>query len=593
MISFTQGLVLFTGVFTIVYTLILIFSERTDFKFEYKSSTYWLKYSIIFVMVLTLVLFVCVFIIFDFKDSLLYSLLFPFTVLLMLYMLRSIDVRTSMWTKKVMLFLVILLHVIIVYNPCYGISIDERHPALARMAIEGFYDTNRPLLNPVYNPLPMDLSLFLVLFYVPGFSPIHGITQWLVSFFMILTIDLILYSLVIKLTEEWISGILAILILAITPPLNFLEHYCKLAGMMLVLISIFIVIKIFKDRTLLIAILTLVASYIAAIFYHPTAGLELFALFGILLGSLFLKSFNDEAKAVLKNPLFRALLVYLSIITLARWIYGGGFELLVCSMKNYIVSMFQWKEEEKLVPLYERAGVNPIQSFAWSTPAAMAGSLILYTLLKKEIWYSVLIPSLAMGGAFFLSIGLVGAYTRSGGFYASMYPGFILLMPAAALVTFKALRSPLKLIALSLILLVTISASVAIKDPMLMRVYIFQKEPGVIIGGGYFPVKEKELTIARSLLLFAPADKIIKTSFGPAFLYINPYGNIEAFVGFPGDPKYERDYRLLLQGRIKYNTIYVINVIQLPKTLLYTEINGISINLIYNANQYITFIRSG
>jgi hypothetical protein len=166
-------------------------------------------------------------------------------------------------------------------------------------------------------------------------------------------------------------------------------------------------------------------------------------------------------------------------------------------------------------------------------------------------------------------------------------------MPAAALVTLKAMRSSSKLIALSLILLVTVSASVAIKDPMLMGVHTFRKEPEVIMGGGYFVAGERELIIARSLLLSVPADKTIKTSFGPAFLYINPYGNVGAFMGFPGDPKYERDYRLLLQGRIENNTIYVIHVVQLPKTLLYEEINGTSINLFYSAGQYVAFTRSG
>jgi hypothetical protein len=503
-------------------------------------------------------------------------------------MLQSSDVRTLMRTKKTLLFLVILLHVVIVYNPSYGVSIDERHPALARIATEGFYDTSRPLLNPVYNPFPMDSGLFLILFYVTRLSPIVGTTQWLISFFMVLTIDLTLYSLVIKLMEEWSPGILAILILAITPPLNFLEHYCKLAGTMLVLISIFMLTIIFKGKISLSAILI---SYIAAIFYHPTAGLELFALFGILLGSLLLKNSNEEAKAVLKIPLFRACLVYLTIITLARWIYGGGSELLIPSVRNYIIGMFQWEGEGKIVPLYERAGVNPIHSYAWSTPVAMAGALILYTLLKKKVRYSILIPSLAMGGAFFLSIGLIGAYLRTGGFYASMYPGFILLMPSATLVALKALRSSSKLITIFLVFLITLSASVAIRDPMLMGKHVFQKESGEIIGGGYFAVGDEEFILARTLLLFVPTDKTIKTSLGPGFLYLNPYNNVEAFVGFPGDPKYERDYKLLLQGQIECNTIYVINIIQLPKTLLYEGINGTTINLLYNANRYVAFIK--
>lgn len=593
MISFTQGLAIFTCAFTVVYTLILMFSERTGFKSACESSLSQLKYCVIFTMVLTLVLFVCVSVL-GFKGNSLYSFLLPITALLMLFMLRSSNARTPMWIKKTLLFLAILFHVIIVYNSYYGASIDERHPALARIAIEGFYDTSRSLLNPVYNPLPMDSALFLILFYVTGLSPIASTTQWLISFFIVLTIDLVLYSLVIKLMGEWILGILAILILAITPPLNFLEHYCKLAGMMLVLISIFMLTKVFKEgRTSLSTILTSITSYIVAIFYHPTAGLELFALFGVLLGSFLLKNSNEEAKAVLKIPLFRAFLVYLTVITLARWIYGGGFELLVLSMRNYIIGMFQWEVEEKLVPLYERAGVDPIQSYAWSTPVAMAGALILYTLLKKKIRYSVLIPSLAMGGAFFLSIGLVGAYLRIGGFHASMYPGFILLIPSAALVTLRALRSSSKLIAIFSILLVVLSASVAIRDPMIMRIYIFQKESGKIIGGGYFVVRDEELIIIRSILSFIPIDKVIKTSLAPGFLYLNPYSNVEAFVGSPGDPKYERDYRLLLQGRIEDNAIYVINIVQLPKTLLYEGVNGTTINLLYNTNQYVVFIKVG
>jgi hypothetical protein len=233
---------------------------------------------------------------------------------------------------------------------------------------------------------------------------------------------------------------------AITPPLNFTEHWCKFAGMMLVLISLFALIMAFKGKLSWQAATTSILAYVAAIFYHPTAGLGMFAILGLLLGGFLLKRFSSEARMMFESPLFRVGLILLMVITFARWIYEGGFQFLIPKIAQYVQAMLQWREEELTgyMPLYERAGINPIQAYPWSIPVAMATALILYTTLKKRPGREVLISSLAIGGLIFLFIGFSGAFLRGGGIGAAMYPGFGILVPAASLappVDFRQLSS--------------------------------------------------------------------------------------------------------------------------------------------------------
>jgi len=587
MISFSQALLLFTSALTPLYLMLLVLSEQDTFKPLIRTNDAKLKLASIMVIFFVLLTFTLIHIP-GFKES---STYLPFVPLITLLLLSTLWLacggEAPRWARQNILFSTILLHILIVYVPPYGIAISERHPALTRMAIEGSYDPTRPLLHPVYNPFPMDLGVLLMLSDTAGLSPIAMFTQWLIPLFMIIAVDLVLFSLMKRLTNSWIAGVLAILILAITPPANFADHHSKFAGIMLVLISTLMLIIAFKGKLSHTAVLTSILAYVAAIFYHPTAGLGMFAVFGILLGGFLLKRFSSEAKEMLKSHLFRVGLILLFTITFSRWIYGGGSEELITSIENYIIAIFQWGGEAA-TPLYERAGISPIQAYAWSTPVAMATALILYIILKKRAEHGALIPSLAMVGGIFLVIGLTGAYFRAGGFHGSMYPSFGFLVPATAVVAWKTLRSP-KFPALFLISLLTMSAAVAVRDPKF--------SPGGLhmiggeVGGGYYVGGEEELTVARTLLPRTLSENTIKTSFGPTFSYLDPYAKVEGFIGIPKDPKYRRDYELLQGGYVKPHTIYAIRITQVPEDLLQGSFKN-AINLVYSTDWYIGFVKA-
>lgn len=523
-----------------------------------------------------------------FKTSSTYLPLTSFITMLLLYMLGT--KRDSGGFRGLILFSTLLLHVIIVYTPPQGVVLDERSPALARMAIEGFYDPSRPLLSHTYNPFPMDRGLLLMFAEVTYLSPIAELSEWLISLFLLLAIDLILYSIIRRLTGSWTAGVLAILMFATSPPLSSVDHHSKLAGLMLVLVATFVLTLAFKSRVSSWKALTAMLVYTAGIFYHATAGLGIFVLSSILVAGFLLRRFMREGKweDIYQSRVFRITLVTFIVITLARWIYGGGFEeTIVPSIRGYIFQMLGWGTEEGMAaPLYERAGVNPIQAYAWSTPVAIAAALILYTIIKRRSPWGALIPSLAIGGGTFLMIGFLGGYFRAGGFAASMYPGFCMMMPAAASVACRILRSS-TISALVLVSLLTASTVVAVQDPMLSSAGWTVELKGSPKGG------EEHYLIASTLLSITPSGKNTKAPYeiAQSIRYLNPFVKVELFSYNPRDPAVYSTDPLVVQGYVEPDTLYVLRSDQLEH-LLKTNLNESQIDLLFCNGKYFGFVES-
>jgi len=587
MVSFSEGLWLFTVILIPVYLAIQLVSDRSAgpeprlFTDETKSMLS--SISMVSLALLTFALLHAP----GFKESSTYPLLIVLMTALLLYVIGM--KHDSATFRGLILFSALLLHIIVLYTPPYGLILDERSPALARMAIEGFYDPSRPLLNPIYNPFPMDVGLLLMFTEVSGLSPIAELSFSLISLSLVLVIDIVLYSLVRRLTGNWTVGVLAILIFAITPPANFIGHHAKLAGLMLVFVATFMLALEHQGRGSPWKSLTGKLAYVSGIFYHATAGLGMFIVSGILATGFMLKHFmrEQEWEEMFKSSMFRITLATFVVITFARWIYGGGFELIVPSLRNYTLQMLEWDEGGGVAaPLYERAGVNPIQAYAWSTPVAMAISLVLYTIIRRKASHGALIPSMAIGSGVFLLIGLTGGYFRAGGFAPSMYPGFGLLMPAAAVVAWKALHSS-RISALLLIGLLTASAVVAVQDPMLSPWRILEIRSDR-------PGGTEQYFIASTLASITTSGKDIKApnEILQSIRYLNPYAKARYFVGEPSDPKYSKDYALLLQGQVEANTLYVLRLEQVPRSLLDDSLYGSRIVVVFNSGGYVGFIES-
>lgn len=586
MISFSQGLLLFTAVLTPAYLVILMLADRKGA--DIKSTGFDVRVPLLLLAVMALLTFTLLHLP-GFKSTLFYLLLAPIMVAGLIFCVIILRTGSKHSHKGLLLFLVLLLHIIIVYQPPFGIAINERSVALAQTAIEGHYNTSHPLLHPTYNPFPMDIGLLLTLTNIAGLSPISKVSGTIFSLSILLVIDLMLFSLVRRLTGRWTPGILAVLLFAMTPPVNFIEHHCKLAALMLVFIASFMLTWAFKRRGQAKRA-TATLAYIGGIFYHATAGLGMFLLAGILASGGVLKRFIKERdwEYIYRSKLFRLSLVSFIVYTLVRWLYGGGFEEIVPTLHGYVLQMLQWKEKAgEAAPLYDRAGVNSVQAYAWATPVAMASALILYILIKRRSPCDALIPSLAVGSGTFLLIGFTSAYLRSG-FGASMYPGFGLLMPAAAITLYKTLRSNRFVIVILVIALVMLSAVVAVRDPMLSPKGWATELKGVP------QVGEEQLSIASTLVSIAPQNKkkVIAGEVVKPLRYLNLNTKAREFRYNPQDPSaYIQDF-LVLQGRLKSDVLYILRSEQIFPYMSGGELGGTQINIIFNSERYIGFTKS-
>lgn len=304
MLSFSQGLLLFTIILTPVFLLFLAFSDKKITQPATSNRTE-------LILTLAALLLLSIFALFhiteakEFKVSFAYLSSIPLVLLLMLCALRSAGAGKKLRTLA--LFSALLFHVIIIYMPPYGMVMHERPPVVGRLVFEGHYDPALDFVHPVYSPFPMADGLSVMFTKVTGLFPLAAFTGFLPALFLLLATDLLLYGLVKKLTKSWVAGVIAILLFAITPPLNFLDHFHKFGGMMLVLITIYSLVNAFRGEGPRWIVLSLI-TYTAGIFYHPTAGLGMFLVWGILTFGFLMRRLGSRKEwgRFYKSQLFRA-----------------------------------------------------------------------------------------------------------------------------------------------------------------------------------------------------------------------------------------------------------------------------------------------
>ncbi|RLF21906.1 MAG: hypothetical protein DRM97_06160, partial [Thermoprotei archaeon] len=464
-ISFTKALPLFTIALTFVFLVMLIITEK-----EHKETSTRRFYGILMVPVLTLVVVAFILLhIPEYKLTLQYQILvtLAYSILVMyIALFKNIPERYS----KYFLFSAILTHLLIVYNPPYGLYFGEWTRTLTKTIIEGHYEIVPYRFT--YNPFPFHIGLWVAFSEITQIPIILKVSKFFPPLITLIVIDLTLYVLAKRLTESWLVGILAILILASTPPANFLDHNAKLAGLMLILIMTLVFTKVYEGQNTLSNGVIAILAYASGIFYHATAGLGMFIIAGILgfglLMSILIKGY--VWKKLYESKVVKIFLVIVIVVTLIKWMWGGGAQKIVPTLYRNFLAMIEWRqpgETSVLAPLYERMGVDPIQAYSWSLPVAIASALLLYIALRKKIPYNPLIPALAVGSLIFLLLGFSSAFFRTG-FAASMYPGYAPLMLSAAVVLYKLFNSRKSIISVLIVLLLTVSVAVALRDPMNM-----------------------------------------------------------------------------------------------------------------------------
>lgn len=590
-LTFTKALVLYTTSLTLLYLLLLLLRDKRKTEestiLRVDNSMFLKPLILIASLHFTLLHFL------DLKISL-QSLHLLFIALLffglLFYLTAAKEVLFSSGIVNSILFIVLLAHFILVYNPPYGLYFGEWTSTYTKMMLTGHY-----IMEPyryTYNPFPAHASLLVILSKMTGILIIEKMLIRFPSYIVLIVVDLLLFNLMRRLTRSWKLGILAVLLYAITPPANFVGHIAKLASLMLVLISVLVLILSKESQAIqMTSMIAIIIAYCGAIFYHATAGLGVLVLaemvcLNFIAQNLIIKRFNKRIH-LSKEYLPKLCLIVFIVVTLIKWGWGGGFRKIIPSLYQHFLAMIEIKPNVVApAPLYERVGVDPLQAYSWSMPVALSLAFLLYALVKKKILDSMLIFSLAIGGFLSLLLGFTSALLRTG-FAASLYPGFAFIMPAAAMTVYRLLQSRKLLIIIITIILLTSSALIASKDPMNM--------PGRWVKlKGFIAPGEEQYYIASSLYWLLPSvnEKYLTSELIPPIKYINPFIYVKNIVYEPTDPKYQRDYKLV-QGNLKSDAIYVFRINQITTYFSGGMLGSTRVDVLLNYGRYLGMCKAG
>jgi len=259
-------------------------------------------------------------------------------------------------------------------------------------------------------------------------------------------------------------------------------------------------------------------SFASAMLAHATAGMLTFFPFMAVTVGYFslhaLRSKEPSAIAVLNlksSVLFTGIL--LLVITLARAVYTSGYvEYILPLLTAFFREMFFPEAREPTggawYPLYERAGVSPIQAYAWVLAPSLATALILTDLLKKKVkfWHLTLYVTAVI---FIVSAYLQAAFSHAPTmkFNRLAYVWIPFMIPMGALALARALKGG-RLIGVVSLALVLIAAPIAAHDPN-----ISWRQYTIIRGGEPHQLSSADIAEAQHLLpLLEPAHGIAISS---------------------------------------------------------------------------------
>ena len=590
--KFSIALLVFTAVLTPIFLLVLMLPRRTEMRAGARAnlsvSLRLLGFSFILMGILVL-------------SQLVQKLNVSQPFLLVLYPSITVLLLLALWfspnsKKGLVLFAVIFFHLIVLSRllPSFGIMIDERTAAMAKLAQAGYWDTRWRLLNPYYDPFPIDLGLFYMVSQITSIGWMDQLDVWFVDIFFTVAYDLVIYSLIKRLSRNWRIGVFGILIIAFTPPLIVNATAQGLASFFLLMLM-FLFFPMHNALTASNArrarIVLVDLCYIAAIFTHGTSAVAILLLLSMLgVSYLLWKSGKAKERQIHKDTTLRMTFVIMMVITLVRWIHVSGINIILNPLKSVIVDLLGYSSAEwigrQYVPLYDQY-VSPINAFAWSMPISMALAYTLYYLGHRQHSTQtevILTLSMCVGGGGTLLAGFIGGVSSS---YAGLqqylgYSSLLLFIPAAAIVGVKALNSSCNKIAGLFIALMILFSGIGMSDPSLSpQLY---EEMRTVSRGGI----EEYLEVSQLYDIVSVDRRIVGTyEILASFAY---FSSIQEKVIHPytGSMKGHRIMidRVIEEKEVVSGTIYVWSHDIEP------ALNTMPVNIIYCSGRHLAFEHS-
>ena len=468
MIKFSYALLLFVAVLTVVYFVILLFTDkfRGDCKRRVKGRTANIAMVGAYASMVLLIVFQRLW-----NTSLFYLLFYPITVFLFLIAV----VGSSDSNRKYLLISVVLLHLIVlsIALPLFGIVITERTPALVKLEDAKTWDPEWQMLNPYYNPFPMDLGLFYAFSEITGISYTNLFGGWIITLLFVIAYDLALFSLAKGISGSWKVGVLSVLLFAFTPPLviNAQPQWLASFFIFVFMLGLF---KALKYSPSISSIILINLSYATAILLHGTAAIGMVVVSILLMLMFFGRKFGVNIAATTHHRSFVYVVsISVYVITLGRWVILGGIEPVINPLRGLVSDILGYGEVgwvgTQYVPLYDQF-VSAISAYAWSVPISLAIAFLLYHLVnraQKKPLNVVFSSSLGVTAAGLAFAGFIGSVFMAHGNLQRYlgYAGMALFIPVAAVACIKILQSlSWKAVTIGLISIVLFSG-IGICDP--------------------------------------------------------------------------------------------------------------------------------
>lgn len=582
MISFSSALLVFFAVLTTVYLILLLKSEKS----RDKSIILLNKIGLKIILLIASVLLVLLFIFERFMNtSVIYFLLYPIIVFLILITL----VRSSDSNKTYLLVLSIFLHLMVlsVLIPSSGIMMTERTPALVELSKAKSWNTEWELLNPYYNPFPMDLGFIFSFSQITSIDFTAVLSEWAITLFFIIGFDLVVFSISKELGGSWKAGILGILILSFTPTAN-LNIQPQFIANFFVFVFALVLLKSLKNSSSIPSIIIANFIFAISILVHGTTAIALVFTFILFIFLRFGRSFgfNIQFSAHYRSFVY-SLLTTIITVTFTRWIIVGGVEPVIFPLQRLINDIFGAPEltwiGSEYVPLYD-VFVSPLLSYAWCIPFSLGIAFVLYHLIKRSQKKSLNVifgSSLSLTAAILAFAGFVGGVFMAHGNLQRYlgYAGMTLFLPVAAVVCAKILRShSQKIVSVCLISLVLFSG-IAIYDPAFsQQIYSdlstvnATRSADFVEGGTLYGVLSEKVRVVSTYEILT------------AFSYLNLVSEPPNRIGF-------------YAGSLKVHRIYAANLTETKEAIpgviyilrpdVLTSLADAPVNVIYSSGRHV------
>jgi hypothetical protein len=474
--------------------------------------------------------------------------------------------------------LLIVLYIVLIYEPVSIVRIDERYDAMVALVMNGCWNENWKYFNVVYNPFPADISLFAILSIITSLPLISEALFYLIVQSILNVVVLSIYLLTRYITKSKVAALLAILLFILTPATNLTYHPPKWASIALAMITIMLIIKrcIGGFSTSSNILLPTILSFTTSIFFHPTATICIIFLLSTVLVFYIIR----------KHVKLKTLLVLFVVVFLAKNIYAAGsLEAIIPTLEQFVLILIGEQEIAPHVSTSELL-LSPIHAYAWTIILSLASAYIIYSFLDKLWRDEPFLISLYIAGIIFAWVGFLGAIFGFGAVRGPSFAMFSLLAPVAGESAYKILRSR-TLLAIILIGLVATAAYIASTDPTI-NLHLWKTQKGSAIPADIRDYYESQFLIERipyDRNLFSPHE--IASSF--AYIAIATEKPLHRFT-FSSAPLHRAVVNHLLnKGELFEGIMYIWPERWHSEILSYMNEKGLKFNAYYSSVRYAVF----